>query len=239
VLIPAAAGLLMLVPAGIAFLIKPPHVNESMDGFLIGSLGAVAFTAVATITRLAPQLKTGIVAHDRPVENIVVEALLQGITLPVTAASVGGIVGAALWVRRSSQSGHLGRWLATARLMVPIAIALFAVLGIIDYEQPPQTTLLGLHILVAIIALLLLRYGLHAVLLHEEHEVAIGPPRVCPHCEQVVPAMPFCPHCGYAHRAASRASRSRLELGAAQAPSEDPSAAEENDSGTATNGESS
>lgn len=212
VLIPAAAGLLMLVPAGVAYLARPPHVNESMDGFLIGSLGAVAFTAASTITRLAPQLKTGIVAHDRPVQNIVVEALLQGGTLPVTAASVGGIVGAALWVRRSSQSGHLGRWLATARLMVPIAVVLFAVLGIIDYEQPPQTTLLGLHILVAIIALLLLRYGLHAVLLHEEHEVAIGPPRVCPHCEQVVPAMPFCPHCGYAHRAASRASRSRLSL---------------------------
>lgn len=246
VLIPAAAGLLMLVPAGIAYLVKPPHVNESMDGFLIGSLGAVAFTAAASITRLAPQLKTGIVAHDRPVENIVVEALLQGGTLPVTAASVGGIVGAALWVRRSSQSGHLGRWLATARVMVPIAVVLFAVLGIIDYEQPPQTTLLGLHILVAIIALLLLRYGLHAVLLHEEHEVAIGPPRVCPHCEQVVPAMPFCPHCGYAHRAASRASRSRLDLSRAAAspagagePSTDGGPGAADDSGRAGNGESS
>ena len=212
VLIPAGAGLLMLVPTFVAFAMKPPHVNESMDGFLIGSLAAVAFTAASTITRLAPQLKTGIVAHDRPVESIVVEALLQGGTLPVTAASVGGIVGAALWVRRSSQSGHLGRWLATARVMVPVAIVLFAVLGVIDYEQPPQWTLLALHAVVAVVALLLLRYGLHAVLLHEEHDVAIGGPRVCPHCEQVVPAMPFCPHCGYAHRAASRASRARLEL---------------------------
>jgi hypothetical protein len=50
------------------------------------------------------------------------------------------------------------------------------------------------------------------VLLHEEHEVQIGPPRVCPHCEQVVPAMPFCPHCGYAHRAASRSARTRMHL---------------------------
>jgi len=218
VLIPAAAGLLMLVPTGIAYALKPPHADESMDGFLIGSLAAVAFTAASTITRLAPQLKTGIVAHDRPVESIVVEALLQGGTLPVTAAGMGGIVGAALWVRRSSQSGHLGRWLATARLMVPVAVVLFAVLGIIDYEQPPQWTLLGLHAVVAVIALLLLRYGLHAVLLHEEHEVTIGVPRVCPHCEQVVPSMPFCPHCGYAHRAASRAARGRLALGSAAGP---------------------
>jgi hypothetical protein len=145
--------------------------------------------------------------------------------VPITSASIGGVVGAALWVRRSSQSGHLGRWLATARVMVPLAVVLYAVLGIIDYEQPPELTLLALHIAVAIIALLTLRYGLHAVLLHEEHEVVIGAPRVCPHCEQVVPAMPFCPHCGYAQRAASRASRARLDLSrsdaAAQAPPAD------------------
>ncbi len=232
ILIPAGAGLLLLVPAVAAFAMKPPHIAESMDGFLIGSLGAVAFTAAATITRLAPQLKTGIIAHDRPVESIVIEALLQGGTVPITAASIGGIVGAALWVRRRSQSTHLGRWLATARIIAPIAIVLYAVLGIIDYEQPPEATLLGLHIVVAIAALLLLRYGLHAVLLHEEHEVQVGPPRVCPHCEHVVPSMPFCPHCGFAHRASSRSARSRLDLGesgpaeatepGAEAPAEQP-----------------
>jgi hypothetical protein len=250
VLIPAATGLLLLIPVAVAFAIKPPHIAESMDGFLIGSLGAVAFTAAATITRLAPQLKTGIVAHDRPVENIVVEALLQGGTVPLTAASIGGIVGAALWVRRRSQSGHLGRWLATARIMVPLAIVLYAVLGIIDYEQPPQATLLGLHILVAIAALLLLRFGLHAVLLHEEHEVHIGPPRVCPHCEQVVPSMPFCPHCGFAHRASSRSARARLDLAApasegdaAEQPTDepaepptDPPTASDPDSGASSTG---
>lgn len=223
VLIPAVGGLLLLVPAVAAFAIKPPHIDESLDGFLIGSLGAVAFTAAATITRLAPQLKAGIVAHDRPVESIVVEALLQGGTVPITAASLGGVVGAALWVRRRSQSGHLGRWLATATLMVPVAIVIYAVLGIIDFEQPPQATLLGLHIVVAIAALLLLRYGLHAVLLHEEHAVRIGTARVCPHCEQVVPTMPFCPHCGFAHRASSRGARSRLELDPAPAGIEEPS----------------
>ncbi len=216
VLISAGAGLLLLVPAAAAFVMKPPHIDESLDGFLIGSLGAVAFTAAATITRLAPQLKTGIIAHGRPVESIVVEALLQGGTVPITAASMGGLVGAALWVRRRAQSGHLGRWLATARVMVPISVVLYTVLGIIDYEQPPQATLLGLHIIVAIAALLLLRYGLHAVLLHEEHEVHVGPPRVCPHCEHVVPSMPFCPHCGFAHRASSRSARKRLDLGATE-----------------------
>ena len=43
-----------------------------------------------------------------------VEALLQGGTVPITAASVGGVFGAALWVRRRSQV-HFGRWLAAPR----------------------------------------------------------------------------------------------------------------------------
>jgi RsiW-degrading membrane proteinase PrsW (M82 family) len=212
VLLPTIGGALLLVPAFVAFAIKPPHIDESMDGFLVGSIGAVGFTAASTITRLWPQLETGIVAHNRPVESIVVEALLQGAFVPLTAASVGGVVGAALWVRRRTQV-HFGRVLASTKLMVPAALLIYLVLGLIDYWQPPQDVLLALHAVVAVIALLALRYGLHAVLLHEEHEVVIGAPRVCPHCEQVVPAMPFCPHCGYAHRAASRSARSRLHLG--------------------------
>jgi RsiW-degrading membrane proteinase PrsW (M82 family) len=211
VLIPLGGGALLLVPAVVAFLMRPPHVDESMDGFLVGSIGAVGFTAASTITRLWPQLRTGIVAHDRPVHGIVVEALLQGVAVPLTAASIGGVVGAALWVRVRSQV-HLGRVLASARLMIPVALVIYAVLGLIDYWQPPQDLLLGLHLVIALAALLVLRYGIHAVLLHEEHAVTIGPPRVCPHCEQVVPTMPFCPHCGYALRAASRSLRDRLHL---------------------------
>ncbi|HZZ95611.1 MAG TPA: hypothetical protein VFE19_01250 [Jatrophihabitantaceae bacterium] len=212
ILLPILGGALLILPTFVAFLMKPPDLDESMDGFLIGSIGAVGFTAAATITRLWPQLETGIVARNRPVEGIVVEALLQGGAVPLTAASIGGVVGAALWVRRRTQV-HFGRVLASAKVMVPAALLTYLVLGLIDYWQPPQETLLALHGVVAILALIALRYGLHAVLLHEEHQVTIGAPRVCPHCEQVVPAMPFCPHCGYAHRAASRSARTRLHLG--------------------------
>jgi RsiW-degrading membrane proteinase PrsW (M82 family) len=219
VLFPIIAGALLVVPAIVCYFVKPPHVDESLDGFLIGSIGAVGYTAADTITRLAPQLKSGVIAHDRGVGSIVVEALLQGVAVPLTGACVGGVVGAALWVRRRSQV-HFGRWLATARLMIPVALLIYLALGLIDYYQPPQTTLLVLHLVVAVIALIALRYGLHAVLIHEEHAVAIGPPRVCPHCEQVVPSMPFCPHCGFAARAASRSARTRLDLGPDEASPE-------------------
>lgn len=212
VLIPIVEGILIIVPAAVVWFLRRPHRDESMDGFLIGSIGAVGFSAASTIARLAPQLGTGIVARHRPVAGIVIEALIQGLAVPVTAASVGGVVGSALWVRRRSQV-HLGRWLASARAMVPVALAIYLALGLIDLWQPPQNTLLALHLLFAAIALLALRYGVHAVLLHEEHDVTIGAPRVCPHCEEVVPAMPFCPHCGYAARASSRSARARHEFG--------------------------
>jgi hypothetical protein len=102
--------------------------------------------------------------------------------------------------------------------MIPVALLLYLALGLIDYFQPPQTTLLVLHLVVAVIALFVLRYGLHAVLIHEEHAVTIGPAHVCPHCEQVVPSMPFCPHCGFAGRAASRSARTRLHVGRGESP---------------------
>lgn len=219
VLFPVVGGALVIVPAIVCFVVKPPHVDESLDGFLIGAIGAVGYTAANTLTRLTPQLKSGVIAHDRGVASIVVEALLQGVAVPLTAACIGGVVGAALWVRRRSQV-HLGRWLASARLMIPLALVIYLALGLIDYYQPPQTILLVLHLAVALIALLALRYGLHAVLIHEEHAVAIGPPRVCPHCEVVVPSMPFCPHCGFAQRAASRSARARLHLSVAQGEAE-------------------
>jgi hypothetical protein len=67
----------------------------------------------------------------------------------------------------------------------------------------PDIVLLTVHLAVAALALLALRIGLHHVLLHEQRDVRIGPPRICPHCHRVVPAMPFCPMCGVAERATS------------------------------------
>ena len=34
---------------------------------------AISFTAAATLTRLAPQLATGVVAHDRPISSLLIE----------------------------------------------------------------------------------------------------------------------------------------------------------------------
>ncbi len=176
-----------------------------MDGFIIGALGALTFTAAATLTRLAPQFGTGLVSK-RPFESLLVEAGIRGVASPLTAAAAGGLIGAALWF--TPQHRRPG----TVRLvLVLFAVAVLAVylgLGLIDVARFPQVLLLGLHLAVALVALLVLRIGLHLALLHEAHdEIRSDQPLLCPHCGHVVPDMAFCPACGAATRASSRSSR--------------------------------
>ena len=96
--IPVLAAVLMLTPAVVMRFVRP-GTRESLDGFVIGAWGAICFTAAATLTRLAPQLETGVTAWDRPVSILLVEAGIQGVAMPVTSAALGGLVGVALWLR--------------------------------------------------------------------------------------------------------------------------------------------
>ena len=78
--IPLGGVILMLMPAVIVRVLRPPS-REALDGFMIGVLGALAFTAAATLTRLAPQFGTGVVSK-RPMESLLVEAGIRGVAVP-------------------------------------------------------------------------------------------------------------------------------------------------------------
>ncbi|OBK72798.1 hypothetical protein A5651_15470 [Mycobacterium sp. 1274761.0] len=207
--IPVGGMIVMLVPAVVVRLMRPSD-RESLDGFRIGALGALAFTAAATITRLAPQFATGMVSRSRPVQSLIVEAGIRGLAVPLTAAAVGGLIGAALWFTRppSKTHQHPGRVRAALALFAAAVVGVYAALGLVDITHIPQWLQLAVHLAVAMVALLLLRIGLHLALLHEEHdEIHSDDPILCPHCHHVVPDMAFCPACGAATRAASRSSR--------------------------------
>jgi hypothetical protein len=211
--IPVGGAVLMLVPAMVARLLRPP-TRESLDGFMIGALGAIGFNAAATLTLLAPQFATGLVARGQPVSTLVVEAGIRGVAMPLTAAAVGGMFGAALWFTRPASKSHQHRWLAFA-LPIGLAVVLvvYAGLGLIDIAPFPQWLQLGLHLAVMVVAVLALRICLQAALLHETHdEMSPGEPLLCTHCGHVVPDMAFCPNCGVATRASSRSSRSARRL---------------------------
>ncbi|MGV0778415.1 zinc ribbon domain-containing protein [Mycolicibacterium elephantis] len=206
--VPLGGVLLMLLPAVIVRLARPPS-REALDGFIVGALGALTFTAASTLAHLAPQFGTGVVS-GQPMESLLVEAGIRGVAEPVTAAAAGGLIGAALWFRRPASKQNQRPVLVRA-VLVGFAVAVLTVclaLGVIDAAAPTQLLMLGLHLLLAAVALLLLRIGIHLALLHEAHdEIQADEPLLCAHCGHVVPDMAFCPACGVATRASSRSSR--------------------------------
>ena len=134
----------------------------------------------ATLTRLAPQFTTGMIARARPMDGLMVEAGIRGIAVPLTAACVGGLMGAALWspdppTRR--EGPHLratgpcqprsGRYGDVRRS------------GIGRRRAVPQILQLAVHLTIAVIALLALRIGLHLALLHEAHDEVREDDRSC------------------------------------------------------------
>ncbi|MEW5810015.1 MAG: zinc ribbon domain-containing protein [Actinomycetota bacterium] len=206
--LPLAGAVLMLVPVVVIRLIGPP-TRESLEGFMIGALGALSFTAAAMMTRLVPQLDTGLVS-DAPLSFYLVEAGIRGVAAPLIAAATGGLVGAALWFTRPESKKNQRPGVVRV-VMVSFAVAVLALsiaLGMVDISRSRQWLMLTLYAVVAAAALLLLRLSLHLALLHEAHDETVADePVLCPHCGHVVPDMAFCPVCGAAARASSRSSR--------------------------------
>jgi hypothetical protein len=207
VAVAVVAAILMLAPAVVVRLLGR-RTRESLDGFVIGALGALGFTAAATFTRSAPQFATGPRADaGRPVTELLVQAAIQGVALPLTAAALGGLVGAALWFTRPANSSRRPATVLLA-LSILVALVLYGALGLMESLPFFQGLHVGLHLTVTVIALLALRIGLQAMLLHEAHDETDPDQHVlCPHCDHVVPNTAFCPNCGVAARAASRTSR--------------------------------
>jgi hypothetical protein len=207
--VPIGALILMLVPVTVIRLLRP-GIRESLDGFAIGVLGALCFMATATLTRLAPQFEDGLFEAQRPIADFLVTAVIQGVVVPVTAAAVVGAVGATFWLRPRADTGHRRRWFAftTPVPVLAIGVVAYTAMGVVDVAWLPQTLEAGLYVVIALVALLVLRIVLHATLLHEVPDVT-GPDTavLCPQCDHVVPDLAFCPSCGAAAHAASRSSR--------------------------------
>jgi hypothetical protein len=205
--IPVGGAVVMLIPTILARL---AHVatRESLDGFLIGAVGAMSFTAAATLTRLAPQFETGLMASHRPVGMLIAEAGIRGVLHSFVAAAAGGMVGAALWFAKPDAANqHRGQSLASPLPAFGVVIFAYALLGLTDASPVSQTWELVAHLAVALMMVLALRIVLHMALLREAHDPITHEPFLCEHCGHVVPDMAFCPNCGVAHRASSRASR--------------------------------
>lgn len=206
VAIPVGGAVVMLIPTLLARLASS-GTRESLDGFVIGAIAAMSFTAAATLTRLAPQFSTGLMTN-RPVGVLIAEAGIRGVAMSLTAAAAGGMVGAALWFTKPDPAHqHRGQSLARPLPALGVVLTTYAVLGLVDFSPAPQTWQLILHLLIAALVTLALRVVLHLALLREAHDPITQEPLLCEHCAHVVPDMAFCPACGVATRASSRSSR--------------------------------
>ncbi|MFZ0668563.1 MAG: PrsW family glutamic-type intramembrane protease [Acidimicrobiales bacterium] len=209
VIVPVVGQLLMFVP--VVLLLIRRRSTESLDGFVIGASGALGFTAAATIAELSSQF-TGGVFSNQPFVDVISQALIRGISVPLVAAFATGLFGATIWVRRRSGSDRTaagGLWLTSPVLAVIVALLVQVGLGYTDIARLEQPVVVVVHLAAVVVMAIALRVGLHHVLLHEHHDFAIGAPVTCTHCHHLVPAMPFCPQCGVALHATARSHRER------------------------------
>lgn len=197
---------LMLVPALFARVIPVP-VRESLDGFVIGALGALWYSTAATATIVAPQFVEGL-TEEYSAARMFQDGVTYGIVTPVVTTAAGGLVGLSLWFqprrqyRRIPVRSRLALTIATA-----LAVGLYVAVWFVDALVLSLPTDLLCKLGIALLALLTVRAGVQIALLHEVPDPETGAPLLCVHCEKVIPDLAFCSACGAAARASSRTSR--------------------------------
>lgn len=166
-------SVLMLVPAIIVRLMWRSR-REVLDGFTIGALSAVLFTAAATLTRLAPQLAVRPATWDNHVRWLFAETVVRGLTVPAAAACVGGLIGCALWFDPPAPTSGRAAVLPLAGIGLA-TLGLYATAGWADAEGAPQFVVLAWLIAMAVLSVVGLRVGLQLALRDGHPQVLTTP----------------------------------------------------------------
>jgi len=208
--IPVGFLILLLAPTVVIRMVRP-GAREPLHGMMIGSFGAICFVTAGSMTALLPELSGGPVADDsQSAVDLVIGGLIQGVAVPLTAAAVGGAIGATLWFVPRRDTGHRSRWYSVTSPLPSVAFGLVAYLGlgVLDFISPPSVVETVVYAVLTVVALYVLRIVVHSTLLHAQPDDAGTPEATlrCAECERVVPDLPFCPQCGLASLATSRSS---------------------------------
>jgi hypothetical protein len=158
----AVEALLVIAPA-LLIRVFSPGDRKTLYGYVIGAIGALGVTAATTTVRMFAQLESGLVDHDQPLADFLIEAVIRGITMPITAAASAGMLGAALWFR---PRGRRIRWRVLLIAVVPVLAHVW--LGDEDSADISQWAKLAWHVAFAVLGVLLLRLVLRLAWRNEE-----------------------------------------------------------------------
>ncbi|MCW1958906.1 MAG: zinc ribbon domain-containing protein [Mycobacterium sp.] len=198
-------SVLMLVPAAVVRMLRLPTV-ESLDGFVIGALGALSFTTAGTVTWLAPQFIAGLI-DNYDSSRLLSEAILDGVCDPLIATAAGGTMGILLWFRPTRRTGQPSGIRVSLVLCAAITAASYLAVYMVAAGNNPHGLETLINVVLTLTALLALRCAIQLAVLHELPDEASDEPIRCIHCTATVPDMPFCSQCGGAERASSRSAR--------------------------------
>lgn len=200
------AVLMVLPPVAVRALSLP--IRDSLDGFLIGALGALAYSAAGTITWLGPQFTAGLL-DNLGRWRLLEDAFLYGLVDPLTAAAAGGMVGLALWFRPARRRNAPQHLRLVLWILAAVCVGIYLAAYQVDTAEIPRAWEMTINALLTALSLVVLRAGVQMSLLHEVPDPAIDREVRCEHCGHEVPDMPFCLACGAAFRASSNSSRRR------------------------------
>lgn len=212
VAIPITYALALIAPAAVVRVLDRSS-RECLDGFTIGAVGATIVNASATATLLAPQLAMGITNDGNLVENLLAEALVEGVAWPMGSVAAGGVFGLALWFTpRPDAHPRYRRTFAVPAALLG-AVALSVAMGLVDVAPIPVSVYLALQVPITLGAVLAVRTVITDALLHEAtDDGADGGRLLCAECDRDVVEGQFCSECGVAICARSPTSRDARRL---------------------------
>ncbi|MCX2930436.1 zinc ribbon domain-containing protein [Mycobacterium sp. CVI_P3] len=202
IVVPLSEAFVMILPA-VVVRVLDRSTREILGGFAIGALGATACTAAATLTLLLPQLAMGVRAPYLPVGSLLVEAAVEGLAWPLVGVAVGGIVGVALWSTSLPTMSCRYRGVVPGAVLVTVIVV--AAMGVVDVIPVPSELYGVLHLLIAGLAVVVLRIVISAALIHEARgNTRANGTSTCAECQHLAAHAAFCSECGVVFRAPSQ-----------------------------------
>lgn len=160
----AVEALLVIAPALLIRMFGPGD-QKALYGYVIGAAGALGLTAATVTVRMFAQLDSGMVDRDQPLADLLIEAGIRGLTMPITAAAAAGMLGAALWFCPRDRRIW---WPVVLIAVIPVLAHMW--LGDEDSAGISQWAKVAWHVGFAVLGVLLLQLVLRLTLRYEDSE---------------------------------------------------------------------